>query len=146
MTIVDVSLPAARSESGQWPDLASPVRRAELTPAAIAAVVRLADAWGLTVRQIGDLLGGVSPSTWHTWKTTPPAELGMDQLTRISLLLGIFTALHTLHNEPLADEWVTRPNIHPIFSGRTPLDVMIDAGIPVMMQVRALLDGRRSGL
>lgn len=120
--------------------------RQKLTPSAIGAVDRLADRWGLTVKQVGDLLGGVASSTWHAWKVKPPAELSMDQLTRVSLLLGIFTALHVLHAGELADTWVTRPNTNEIFAGRTPLQSMIDGGIPAMVEVRKLLDGQRGGL
>jgi len=146
MTLLDVRAPAERHEVGQWPDMNDPGRRAELTPAAVKAARRLADTWRLSVKQTGDLLGGISASTWHAWNASPPAELGVDQLTRISLLLGIYTSLHVLHPGELADTWVTRPNTNPIFDNRTPVQAMADGGIPAMVQVRALLDGRRGGL
>ena len=146
MSALDVRQPATRSELGVWPDLADPLVRQELTPSALGAMERLADRWGLGVKQVGDLLGGVASSTWHSWKARPPAELSMDQLTRMSLLLGIFTALQVLHPGELADTWVARPNTNEIFAGRTPLQCMIDGGIPVMVEVRRLLDGRRGGL
>lgn len=146
MSILDVRRPATRSELGTWPDLSDSGVRQELTPSAIGAIERLTDRWGLTVKQVGDLLGGVGSSTWHAWKAKPPAELSMDQLTRVSLLLGIFTALHVLHPGELADTWVTRPNTNELFRGRTPLLCMIEGGIPTMVEVRRLLDGRRGGL
>ena len=146
MSLVDVRSPARRGEVGAWPDLADRGRRVALTPAAVRGLARLAERWRLTVRQIGDLLGGVPASTWHSWKAHPPAELSMDQLTRISLLLGIYTSLHVLHPGPLADEWVSRPNVNPLFDGRTPLEAMAAGGIPALVAVRALLDGRRGGL
>lgn len=146
MTLLDVRTPAERFEVGTWPDLADPAVRAELTPAAVRGIARLADRWGLTVSQVGQLLGGVSASTWHAWQHTPPAALGTDQLTRISLLLGIYTALHVLHTGPLADHWVHRPNTNPLFGGAPPLIAMLRGGIPAMLEVRALLDGRRGGL
>jgi len=67
-------------------------------------------------------------------------------LTRVSLLLGIYTSLHVLHPDELADSWIARPNTNPIFGHRTPLQAMIDGGIPAMVQLRSLLDGRRGGL
>ena len=146
MTLLDVRAPATRFEIGGWPDLNEAAKRAELTPAAVKAVVRLAQRWRLSVKQVGDLLGGVSASTWHSWKSNPPVELGVDQLTRVSLLLGIYTSLHVLHPGELADEWVRRPNSNPIFAGRPPLDIMTEQGIPALLTVRALLDGRRGGL
>ena len=116
------------------------------TPAAIKAMGRLAERWQLTVSEVGQLLGGVSPSSWHSWQSSTPGALTTDQLTRVSLLLGIYTALHVLHPGELADEWVRRPNTNLAFDGRTPLQAMLAGGIPVMIEVRALLDGRRGGL
>ena len=146
MHTLDIRTPATRSEVGPWPDLADSATRAELTPAAVRGLVRLAGAWHLTTTDVTALLGGIAPSTWHAWKRTAPAELTMDQLTRISLLLGIYTALHVLHAGPLADAWVSRPNTNALFAGRTPLAAMCTGGIPVLIEVRALLDGRRGGL
>lgn len=146
MPLMDVRTPAARHEVGVWPDLNDARRRAELTPAGVKAIANLADRWGLQVSQVCDLLGGLSPSSWHAWKASPPKELSIDQLTRVSLLIGMYTALHALHPGPLADEWPRRPNTNALFSGKTPVQAMIDGGIPAMVQVRALLDGRRGGL
>lgn len=146
MRTLDIRTPATRAEVGSWPDLTDPATRAKLTPAAVTAVRRLADAWGLTTADVTALLGGIAPSTWHAWKATPPRELTMDQLTRVSLLLGMYTALHVLHEGALADQWVSRPNSNPVFSGQTPKAVMVTGGIPAMVEVRALLDGRRGGL
>ena len=146
MTVLDVRLPATPSEVGVWPDLHDRDVRAELTPAAIRAVARVADRWRLTVGDVCSLLGAISESSWHSWQRSAPAALSVDQLTRVSLLLGIYTSLHVLHPGPLADEWVRRTNSNVLFLGRTPLDVMRVGGIPAMLEVRALLDGRRGGL
>lgn len=144
--MLDVSTAAGRHETGEWPDLRQRGTRAELTPAAVHAVIRLVDRWDLTVGEVTQLLGGISDSSWHSWQRRTPVALTVDQLTRVSLLLGIFTALHVLHEGRLADEWVRRPNSNPLFSGRTPLEAMVVGGIPAMLEVRALLDGRRGGL
>ena len=146
MVALDIGSPAARFEVGEWPDLTNAQSRAAMTPTAVRAMTTLADIWGLTIRQIGDLLGGIPASTWHSWKANPPAELSVDQLTRVSLLLGMFTALHVLHAGPIANTWIALPNSNRIFAGRSPLQAMIDGGIPAMAEVRALLDGRRGGL
>lgn len=147
MSVPDVRAPVTRFEVGEWPDLTNRDKRTAMTPAAVKAMARLAERWGLTVTQVGQLLGGVSASSWHSWQQhTPRSALSTDQLTRVSLLLGTYTALHVLHPGALADEWVKRPNSNPIFGGSTPLDVMLAGGIPAMLQVRALLDGRRGGL
>ena len=146
MTVVDLRAPASRYEVAEWPDLANASERRRLTPATLRALPRLGKAWGLTAEQLGALLGDVPVSTWHSWQKKAPADLGPDRLTRASLLLGIFTALHVLHSNALADEWPTRPNSNPLFGGRRPVDVMTSGGIPAMISVRGLLDGRRGGL
>ena len=138
--------PASRYEVPLLPDLGDARVRRELTPAAVRGVVRLAESWQLTTDQVCRLLGDVPQSTWFAWKAgRPPADLGTDRLTRVSLLLGTYTALHALHGADLADRWVRLPNANALFGGRSPLEAMAVGGIPVMAAVRALLDGRRGG-
>ncbi len=137
--------PASRYQTPNPPDLNHAAERRRLSPAAYRAMVGLAGAWKLSVDEVGALLGGVAPSTWHSWKASPPADLGVDRLTRISYLIGIFTALHVLHHDALADEWVRLANTNVLFNGRAPLEVMAMGGIPMMAEVRTLLDSRRGG-
>jgi len=138
--------PASRYEAPVAPDLTDASERRRLSRAAIHSVQRLAGAWQLSVEEICALLGGVPASTWHSWRAKPPADLGFDRLMRVSYLLGIYTALHALHRDELADLWVRRPNANVLFDGRTPIQTMITGGIPAMAEVRALLDARRGGL
>ena len=145
MLVPAVCYPASRFETQTWVDLRDPSEQARLTPAAVRGAARLGEAWGLTVAQVCTLLGDVSPSTWHAWARKPPHTLGVDRLTRVSYLMGIYAALHVLYDGPLADECVHLPNTNPLFNGRTPLDVMLLGGIPAMERVRALLDARRGG-
>ena len=141
-----VRYPTSRFDVAPWTDLTVAAERTRTTGAAIRAMVRLADAWGLTIDQVGTLLGGVPASTWHAWVNKQPRDLGVDRLTRVSSLLGIYTALHVLYpDSPLADEWITRPNTNVLFAGRRPLDVVLDGGIGAMDRVRMLLDARRGG-
>src|SRR4051812_12810355 len=75
---------------------ARPAERARLTPTALKAIRNLAAVWRLTGEDAAALVG-VSPSTWdrisaESWKQT----LSQDQLTRISVLVGIFKGLHLL--------------------------------------------------
>jgi hypothetical protein len=78
-------------------------------------------------------------------KRDPDRVLDADRLTRVSLLVGIFKALHVLHSEALADRWVHLPNSNRIFAGATPLDYMMRGGLPAIETVRRLLDARRAG-
>jgi hypothetical protein len=129
------------------PNLADPVTRAQLTPAAVVAIARLAEIWHLTGAEICALLGDVSDRTWFRMKKGEwPGTLSQDALTRISALLGIFKGLHLLFSEPLSDEWVRLPNKGPLYRGRRPLDAMIEGGIPKILEVRRHIDALRGGL
>src|ERR1700758_326954 len=129
------------------PNLADPVTRAQLTPAAVVAIARLAAIWHLTGAEICALLGDVSDRTWFRMKKGEwSGSLSQDVLTRISALVGIFKGLRLLFSESLADEWVRLPRKVPLYQGRRPLDVMIEGGIPKMLEVRRHIDALRGGL
>ena len=129
------------------PNLADPVTRARLTPAAVAGIVRLAEIWHLTGAEICALLGDVSERTWFRMKKGEwSGTLSQDALTRISALVGIFKGLHLLFSEPLSDEWVRLPNKGPLYRDRRPVDAMIDGGIPKILEVRRHIDALRGGL
>ena len=91
------------------------------------------------------LLGGVSNGPFYEMKRDPDRLIDADRLTRISYLIGIFKALHILHGQAVADEWVHLPNRNPIFAGQTPLAYMMRGGIVAMQTMRRLLDARRAG-
>ncbi|MBK5307042.1 MAG: DUF2384 domain-containing protein [Frankiaceae bacterium] len=141
-----LNAPASYSERTLVPDLALSAARRRLTPKVLPGLRRLASRWQLTTDQVCTLLGDVSPSSWYAWKSKPPADLGVDRLTRASLLLGIYTSLRALYADELADTWLRLPNTNVLFHGRSPLEVMLGGGIPAMVEVRGLLDGRRGGM
>jgi hypothetical protein len=128
-------------------DLADPVARARLTPAAIDAVIRLADLWRLSGAETCQLLGNVSERSWFRMKKGQwTGALSQDALTRVSALVGIFKGLRLLFSLPLAHEWVRLPNKGPLFGGQRPLDLMRKGGIPAMLDVRQHVDALRGGL
>ena len=129
------------------PGLGDVATRHRLSESAIQGSVRLAELWGLSGGEICALLGAVSERTWLRMKKGQwPGALSQDELTRVSGLIGIFKGLRLLFSLPLADEWVRLPNRNPLFGGRRPLDVMIEGGIPAILEVRRLVDGLRGGL
>jgi hypothetical protein len=111
------------------------------------AFLKIAEKWKLTVEEQRGLLGWPAISTYHKYKSGDVGTLTFDTLTRISLVLGIFKALHILYpEENLANSWVKLPNSNSIFGGRTPVAFMTaEGGIDAMFKVRRLLDGRRGG-
>jgi hypothetical protein len=129
------------------PNLADPATRASLTPAAIDAIVRLAGYWRLTGAETCALLGDLSERTWFRIKKGEGSKaLSQDTLTRISALVGIFKGLRLLLSLPLADQWVRLPNKGPLFGGRSPLERMLEGGIPTMLDVRRHVDALRGGV
>lgn len=120
--------------------------RKRLSGPALRTFFRITEEWELTVSEQCGLLGWIAPSTCYKYKSGNIGTLSYDLLTRISLVIGIYKALHILYPEDLlANRWVKLPNTHPLFSGRSALSVMIDAGIDGLYKVRRLLDSRRGG-
>lgn len=129
-----------------WQTFADERDRARLTPAALEAIRNLAKAWNLTGDEMAALLG-VSPSTWDRIKGDAWGQaLSQDQLTRTSAMIGVFKGLHLLFADDMANRWVRLRNAGPLFGNRTPIDTMIEGGIPVMIEVRRYVDALRGGL
>lgn len=124
-------------------DLSDRHVQAKLSPVAVRAFVKLIKAWALKDEESRQLLGGVSSGTFYGIKKGAAKTLDQDQLTRISLLVGIFKALAIIFPEKLAKAWPTRGNENVIFGGSTPISFMVMGGIPAMVVVRQLLDARR---
>jgi len=128
------------------PNLADAGERARLSPSSIKAFLNIAKKWELSEAQARGLLGGIASSTFHAWKTEPRGRrLDQDTLTRISLVIGIYKALHIYFGKPWADRWVALANRGPMFAGQAPIDYMLRQGQPGMMQVRRMLDAWRGG-
>jgi uncharacterized protein (DUF2384 family) len=131
--------------SQKLPDLRDASVRKRLSRAAIHALVRITEKWGLKNEDAMALLGGISNGRYYALKKNGDGLLTQDELTRISLLIGIFKALHILFSAKLADQWISRPNSNPMFCNRPPLALLVEGGIPAMLYVRRLLDGRGAG-
>ena len=128
------------------PDLTDAKVREQVSGSAIKAFVKIAGKWALTESQARGLLGGIASSTFHAWKSHPGKQkLSQDTLLRISLVIGIYKALHIYFGEKWADRWVTLGNRTSIFDGGAPVEYMIRQGQPGMLQVRRMLDAWRGG-
>ena len=120
--------------------------RARLSPVAIKAMKRIADHWHLKGNEAAALLG-VSASTWDRMAAGKwDQSLSQDQLTRVSAIVGVFKGLHLLFADEMADRWARLRNRGPLFENRTPIDAMIEGGIPTMLDVRRHVDALRGGL
>jgi hypothetical protein len=124
------------------------------TLAAIRAFRKLAGFWQLDMADQLALLGlrETQKATYYRWLREAKAgsgslQLDRDQMARISHLLAIFEALGQLFQVPeQADGWVRRPNPHPVFQGRPPLERLARGGMEDLIAVRAYVEGAREGL
>ena len=126
-------------------DLSRKENRTRLSPAASKGLIRIATHWKLRDDDTRVLLGGISSGSFYALKIRATKKLDEDQLTRISLLIGIYKALNILYSQKLADAWMTLPSTNPMFGGDSPLSYMKRGGIPALLRVRQLLDARRGG-
>jgi Protein of unknown function (DUF2384) len=126
-------------------DLSKKENRTRLSPAAIKGLLRIATHWSLRDEDTRALLGGISSGSFYALKNRAAKTLDEDQLTRTSLLIGIYKALNILYSAKLADAWITLPNTNPMFGGDSPLNYVKRGGIPALLRVRQLLDVRRGG-
>jgi hypothetical protein len=138
--------PATRYNPSPLVDLTSRAERERLSASALKAFFNIAARWQIRDEDARALLGGVSNGPYYQMKKNPDRVLDADTLLRVSYLIGIFKALHILHSEPLADEWVSLPNANRIFGGQSPLAYMVAGGLPAIEIVRRLLDARRGGV
>jgi Protein of unknown function (DUF2384) len=126
-------------------DLSRKDNRTRLSPAATKGLLRIAARWNLRDDDTRSLLGGMSSGSFYAMKSRAAKILDEDQLTRISLLLGIYKALNILYSRKLADVWMALPNTNAMFGGDSPLNYVKKGGIPACVRVRQLLDARRGG-
>lgn len=120
--------------------------RERLSPVAIAAFVKIVEVWKLNNSQACALLT-VSPSTWDRIKKQEGVHrLNQDQLTRVSALIGILKGLRLLFADDLSSKWPSLPNKGPLFGGLSPIESMLEGGIPRMLEVRRHIDALRGGL
>ena len=112
----------------------------------IKAVIRTADAWGLSNAEAA-MLFGVSIATWSRMKAgIYKGVLDQDRITRASLLIGLYKGLELLFNGPLAYGWPKTTNTGSGFNGKTPVQIMCENGIPAMIKTRQHIDAFRVGV
>jgi hypothetical protein len=145
-TAFAIAYPSTRFEPARLVDLSSRAERERLSGSALKGFFNLVSKWSVKDEDARELLGGLSNSAFYGWKKNPDRLLDVDRITRVSLLIGIYKALHIIYGDKLADEWILLPNKNTIFAGRSPLQYMLGGGLIGMQTVRQLLDARRGGI
>ena len=74
------------------PDLGDATTRARLSAPAIAAFFAIVERWEVRNEDAMALLGGISHGRYYELKKSRKGLLSQDELTRVSLLIGIFKA------------------------------------------------------
>ncbi|HUH37087.1 MAG TPA: MbcA/ParS/Xre antitoxin family protein [Spongiibacteraceae bacterium] len=122
----------------------SSAARSDMAAAAMRSYPNIVKAWGIREQDAARLLG-VPGSTYRRWRLYPEkAHLDVNQLERMSLLLGIYKALHILLPNPeAANGWLQRPNSNPLFAGHPPLTRMLSGQVSDLFVVRQHLDAVR---
>lgn len=139
--------PVTRYSPAQLVDFSSKEERKRLSPNSLVLFFNIMEKWDVRDEDARELLGSVTNGPFYEMKKKPRGRvLDADRLYRISYLVGIYKALHIVHGEKLANQWVQLRNRNQMFHGSTPLDYMVRGGLPAMQNVRRLLDARRGGM
>lgn len=107
--------------------------------------------WGLTMDELGTLLGGVRRRTLTDWQKRVNSgyevEVTRDTMERVSLLLGIHKALTLITpagQEDLAFEWFQKPIDLMGLRGQSIRDYLLEQGsMDALYYVRRNLDAMR---
>lgn len=146
MTHLQPAQPYRRLVPREPQSFASEPDRARLSQAGITAFRSVVGVWDISNVDAAALLA-VSVSTWERMRKPEwHGSLNQDQLTRVSAIVGILKGLRLLFADKLADEWPKLPNKGSLFDGSTPVEAMIEGGIPRMLDIRRHVDALRGGL
>lgn len=124
--------------------------RRKLSGAGLRTFLNIADSWQLSEAERLRILGMPSRSTFHGWvarvRGGNEITLSVDELTRISLVLGIYKAMRILFpRDGDASQWLRSANSGSIFGGQTPLTLIASGTQDGLMLVRRYLDAWRGG-
>lgn len=108
--------------------------------AAARAVVNLFRLWDVTDIEARDLLGGLPRHTWSRWKAGNIGPIRRDLGTRLSLYLGIHSALRLIlgNDRDCLYRWVRRGNA---FGGASALEEICKGQMLDLWRVRQFLYG-----
>ena len=118
----------------------APVAIAEILPkaaTALRAFFRLSDAWQLGADEQRTLLGRPARTTFYRWRKGETGGVTLDTMERLSHLLGIYAALHSIYlDHGRADAWLRRPNDDALFGGGVPLERLLLGRVVDIYEVR----------
>ena len=119
----------------------APATTDEVTSALWEAVGSLKTRFNLSDAEMRRVLGDMPRSTYYKGLKTQRVAVSRDTRDRVSLLLGIYTALRTLFvDAQQATTWIDRDNTLPPFNGVTPRQYLTSGHFMDLARVRTFLD------
>jgi uncharacterized protein (DUF2384 family) len=115
---------------------------AQVAKTSMKAFFNICEKWSLNTEEALLLMGEPSRGTFFKWKRGDATKLTKDQLTRVSIVLGVYKALRLLF--PTAEQahaWLNKPNTH--FSGKPAREQFCKGNIISMLDLRRYLDAIR---
>lgn len=98
---------------------------AKYSDTAVKALKRLFNVWSVSEREAAQLVG-IDVGQWYLAQSGV-GKLCPDHLENVGHLLGVYRALGEKFGDKVAHNWPTLPNNGPLFNGKRPLDVMVEA-------------------
>ncbi|CRD59147.1 antitoxin Xre/MbcA/ParS toxin-binding domain-containing protein [Stenotrophomonas maltophilia] len=109
--------------------------------AALRIFTNIAKAWSLTDWEQSEILGQPVSDAFALATTGVVDDLWPETLERMSHVIGIYAALHTIfRDQKQADGWIRRPNLAPLFGGAPALLLMRSGRIDDLASVREHLE------
>lgn len=107
---------------------------------AVQAFSRTAEAWSLSELEQAAILGKPVHDAFNSLHSVG-ADLQLEALQRVSYVLGIYRALHTIFPSPQqADTWIRRANNAALFNGQPALALMCSGRLDDLALVREYLE------
>ncbi|OWY07304.1 hypothetical protein B6V76_03655 [Thioclava sp. IC9] len=117
-----------------------------MTAVGLEAYGRIAAQWELSAKEAAALVGFSEADSAGARDPHEVISLTEDQTLRLSAVLGIYKALGTYFEDPIACAWMTQANTGPLFAGARPVDVAIEGGLPALLEIRCECEGVAMGL
>ncbi|GAC34952.1 MbcA/ParS/Xre antitoxin family protein [Paraglaciecola polaris] len=115
---------------------------AQVAKTSMKAFFNICDKWDLNTEEALRLMGEPSRGTFFKWKRGDATKLTQDQLTRVSIVLGVYKALRLLF--PTAEQahaWINKANTH--FNGKPAREQFCTGNMISMLDLRRYLDAVR---
>lgn len=128
----------------------NPERRRQVSGAVFRTFLKISSLWGLTEAEQRRTLGDMPEPAYQAYVSCATQHrdmlLSVDELERISLLLGIYASLHLIYGTPEPGAgWIRRPNTAAFLRGRRPVDLITGGSLNSLWGLRRHLDAVCAG-